>query len=122
MPRIIAEKRELIIKKYLENRISQIEIAKEFGINVTTVNSILKGLKPKMSLDEKEVVRLYQEEKLSVPKIARKLQCSNGKVYPFLRRENLVRNMRECHLGQIAWNKGKPLSLKQRKKIGRAHV
>ena len=70
---------------------------------------------------KKEIIRLYIEEKLSAPKITKKLNLkSYHPVYDILREEDLVRDMSECHKGQMAWNKGRKKPLKERLKISKS--
>lgn len=108
-----------IIKEHIENRISQRELAEKYGIHKTTVNLIIRlsGQKSrywkKELLDEKEILRMYVEDKISGVEIAKKIAiCSLHPIYRILRKYKVVRSLSDCHKGQPAWNKGKQTSQK----------
>lgn len=51
----------------------------------------------KKELDEKEIVRLYNEEKMSATKIAEKYGCYYNSIYAILRKHTKIRNPHEAH-------------------------
>lgn len=123
------EQKHKIINEYLENGITQSEIAKKFQISLTIVNRILKkqgvGRRQyrRRLLDEDKIVFLYLEKRLSVSKIIKFLGIKSlHPVSSILRERGLIRNNSERHIGQKAWNKGKPMSELQRKKLSIARM
>ena len=64
--------------------------------------------KRKLNINEEEIIKLYQEKKLSSYKIAKKLNCSNVHILNVLKRNNISRYPHGFFLiGQTAWNKEK---------------
>lgn len=112
-----------IANKYIDNIISQKELADEYKIDRNTVHRILKncGVLRNISLDKSEIIKMYSKG-LSAPKIAKKLGVSYFPIYDILRKENLVRSYSQSHLGQPAWNKGKKWNDEVRRKISKSRI
>ncbi len=83
------EKQEIIIKHF-DKGISQAQLAVEYGTNRTTISLLCraKGQSPLLrfyKLDDKEIIRLYVEEKKSVLQIANTLGMATNPITRRLR-------------------------------------
>lgn len=82
-----------ILAEEFRNGLTIYEISKKYGISEPTVSNILNtfGVETKKdsSSFDKKVKKLYEEEDLSIQKIARTLHCSNGCIQRSLVRSNV---------------------------------
>lgn len=80
-----------IIKKHFEKGISQVQLAKDYGVSRQTINRYYckprgdSPLKKDYFLDEKEIIRLYVEEKMSVLQISKIFNISTRPITRRLR-------------------------------------
>jgi DNA-binding XRE family transcriptional regulator len=123
---MIKEKiRKEIITKHIKNRISQAQLAKEYGISKCTICEIIKksGKKTpyfkKEKIDKDFVLKEYVEKRKSAVKISKELNVSVHPIYDILREAGVVRSFSECHIGHKAYNKGKRMSVEQRVKLSK---
>jgi len=120
--------KEDIVKLHVENRISLAKIANQYGIKKWKIYRLSREHKIKTIyfkkdiLDRNKIIKLYLSG-LSVPKIVSLLGIKSfHPVYDIVREEKIIRNMSECHLGQKAYNKGKKMTLEQRKKLSQSRM
>jgi IS30 family transposase len=99
-----------VIDLYVNKKMSLSLIAKKLGCSATTITRCLKrnGIKLRpysesvlgFKLDEKKVINLYIEKKMSPGSIAKKLGCSVTTITGCLKRNGIkLRSLSEAHLG-----------------------
>lgn len=98
--------KEWLIEQYVIFDRSRKEIAAECGLSEAGLKSLLaefKILKNKFTIDKKELENLVNQ-KLSVEKIAKQLNCSETSVYRYLKKynlNNLITYCKDCHFYKI---------------------
>ncbi len=94
MKRPSKKTKEEIIDKHFNKRISQVQLAKEYGLSTVSICHICKkfGTSPLLKsydLDDKKIIRMYTEEKMSILRIATKLGINRRPIYLRLERAGI---------------------------------
>ena len=78
------------------------------GLTKETNERVKKSVeKRKLNLDEKEIIKLYQEKKFNCSQIAKKFNCSRAHILNILKRNNIKRYPLGFFIrGKTTWNKG----------------
>jgi predicted DNA-binding protein YlxM (UPF0122 family) len=87
-------KRE-IIDKHFNKRISQVQLAKDYGLSTVTICHICKkfGDSPmdkNYTLNDKEIIKMYVEDRMSILRIATKLKITRRPIYLRLKRAGVL--------------------------------
>ena len=129
------EKEDLITKYVIEGK-SIVIVAKELNTSTDTIYTRLKmyglnrnkseaqklkctkiGVHNSFELDTGLLKKLYLEDKLTTYEVAKKLGCSESKVYTTLKKMGINKSISDVTKGRIPWNKNVPMDDETKNKL-----